>query len=81
MTYCQYVEGRGNGIFHRKYFEDYRTIGACERAVAKWAEGNRVAILGWVSYTFNGNRERKYSRESYRLLGRFNAKVFFDYWS
>ena len=82
MTYNIYIEGYNcNGVFLREYIQGYKTLRGLNKSLNNFLEKSKTIILGQVLYTFNGNENKKYSPESYKVLDRFNAKVFFDFWN
>lgn len=81
MTYNIYIEGYNvNQCYIRQYIEGYKTLRGLNRFLNRYLENGKIVILGKVLFTFNGNESKKYARESYTVLDRYNAKTFFDFW-
>jgi hypothetical protein len=79
MIYNYYLEGRSNDIFITHYITGYKTIRGLERARNKYCERNKVVLLGYCLYS--ANEEYKYKPDAYKILDRFNCKMFFEYWN
>lgn len=78
-VYGYYLEGYSNGVFLRQYLEA-KTIKALENKCINYHMKNKVANVGWVQYKFSGNKDRKYCKSEYKLLGQYNARAFFEFW-
>lgn len=79
MTYGQYIEGYSNNVFLREYVQGYKTIQGLKKAVNKYVERNKIVILGYVKFSFNGNSF--YNKDNYKIIDQYNAKAFFEYWN
>lgn len=80
MSYGYYIEAYNSSktVFVRRYIEGYKTRRGLEKARERFLESQKLAETGRVLFSFSGGN--KYSADSYKVIDRFNAKAFFDFW-
>jgi cobalamin biosynthesis Co2+ chelatase CbiK len=79
MTYGYYIEGVAGECKVRHVIEGCKTYAQLLRKVSKYKETFKVCELGRVEFTYSGNKP--YCKDSYKVLERFNAKAYFEYWA